>query len=357
MSPEQARGKAVDKRTDVWGFGCVLYEMLTGKRCFDGDDVADTLAFVLTKEPDWSAIPASTPPSICNLLRRCLDKDCRRRIADISTALFAIDEASTLGTAGRPVSVAIVARPVPLWRRLAVYSAPALIAGAAIVAGAMWFTMRPAPPRISRFVITTTPATALTIGGVDRDLAITPDGNRVIYVGNSGRELFVRSLDALEPVSLFKGAPHGPFVSPDGQWVGFFDGLTALKKVAITGGPPVTVATIDGNYPGGATWAPDDTIVFATNSTTTGLQQVSAAGGPTTIVTRPDRAGGEVDHLWPESLPGGRIVLFTIMPVSGGVDSAQVAVLDRQTGTQTVVVRGGSHAHLCPQWTPRLRRG
>ena len=345
MSPEQARGKPVDKRSDIWAFGCVLYEMLTGKRCFDGDDVADTLAFVLTKDPDWSAIPASTPPSICSLLRRCLDKDRRRRIGDVAAALFAIDEAGALDAAGTRGASSITARPIPLWRRLATYSAPAMIATVAIVGGAMWFTMRPAPPGISRFVITTTPATALTIGGVDRDVAITPDGSRVIYVGNNGRELFVRSLDALEPVSLFKGAPHGPFVSPDGQWVGFFDGLTVLKKVAITGGPPVTVATIDGNYPGGATWAPDDTIVFATNSTTTGLQQVSAAGGPTTIVTRPDRAGGEVDHLWPESLPGGRMVLFTIMPVSGGVDGAQVAVLDRQTGTQTVVVRGGSHAH------------
>ena len=114
--------------------------------------------------------------------------------------------------------------------------------------------------------------------------------------------------------------------------------------MAITGGPPVTIATLDGNSRG-ATWMPDDTIVFATNATATGLQQVAAAGGPTTVLTRPDRARGEADHVWPERLPGGRAVLFTVLPVTGGIDAAQVAVLDRQTGVQTVVVRRGSHAH------------
>ena len=168
----------------------------------------------------------------------------------MAAALFAIDEARALGTRPYGSSPAIGGRSIPLWRRLATYSAPALIAGLAMAGGGVWFAMRPAPPRVSRLAITTTPATALTINGGDRDLAITPDGSRVVYVGNSGRELFVRPLDALEPVSLFKGAPHGPFVSPDGQWVGFFDGLTVLKKVAITGGPPVTVATIDGDLPG-----------------------------------------------------------------------------------------------------------
>ena len=124
----------------------------------------------------------------------------------------------------------------PLWRRLAIYSAPA-VAGLAVAGGGVWVATRPEPPRVSRLAITTTPATALAINGVDRDLAITPDGSRVVYVGNNGRELFVRPLGALEPVSLFTGAPRAPFVSPDGQWVGFTDGTSVLKKVAITGGP------------------------------------------------------------------------------------------------------------------------
>ena len=221
MSPEQARGKAVDKRSDIWAFGCVLYEMLTGQRAFGGEDVADTLAFVLTKEPDWDALPPTTPPSMAILLRRCLEKDRRKRIGHISTVLFAIDEADALGPRPYGSSPATGGRSIPLWRRLATYSAPALIAGLAMAGGGVWFAMRSVPPRVSRLAITTTPATALTINGGDRDLAITPDGSRVVYVGNSGRELFVRPLDALEPVSLFKGAPRGPFVSPNGQWVGF----------------------------------------------------------------------------------------------------------------------------------------
>ena len=146
---------------------------------------------------------------------------------------------------------------------------------------------------------------------------------------------------------MFTGAPIGPFVSPDGRWIGFVDGTTVLKKVAVTGGSAVTLATLDG-LPRGATWAPDDTIIFATPNLATGLQRIAAAGGPTTILTRPDRTQGERDHLWPELLPGGRAVLFTITALTGGLDAAQVVVLDLQTGTRTVLVQGGSDAHYVP---------
>ena len=214
------------------------------------------------------------------------------------------------------------------------------------------------PPRVSRLPRRASGTAALTIIGIDRDLAITPDGSRVVYVGNRGTQLFVRALDALEPVAVFTGAPRGPFVSPDGQWIGFVDGVTTLKKVAVTGGPAVTLATLDGRGPRGATWGPDDTIIVATNSGTTGLQRVAAAGGPTTVLTRPDRAQGEADHLWPELLPGGRAVLFTITALTGGLDAAQVAVLDLQTGTRTILVRGGSsRATTCRRRPSRLRGG
>ena len=162
-----------------------------------------------------------------------------------------------------------------------------------------------------------------------------------------GTQLFVRALDTLESVPVFTGAPRGPFVSPDGQWIGFVDG-GVLKKVPMTGGPAIPLATTDAPTPLGATWGPDDTIIFATTNGATGLQQVAAAGGPTTVLTRPDRARGEADHIWPERLPGRRAVLFTITAVTGGLDAAQVAVLDMQTGTRTVLVRGGSHAHYVP---------
>ena len=346
MSPEQAKGREADKRSDVWAFGCVLFEMLTGKGPFAGDDVSDTLANVLKREPDWAALPAEVPPALRALLRRCLEKDRRERVADISTALFVLKEQASLAAPSWTASAAPSRRP--LWRRSVAPVTVALVTSTVVGAG-VWFATHPAdpvPPRVERFTIASSGATTLTVSGFDRDLAITPDGSRVIHVGNNGTQLFVRSLDALEPAVVFKGAPRGPFVSPDGHWIGFVDGL-ALKKVAVTGGPAVTLATVDSPVLG-ATWGPDDTIIFGTYLSATGLQRVAAAGGPTMVLTRIDRAVGELAHLWPELLPGGRAVLFTITAQTGGLDAAQVAVLDLQTGTRTVLVHGGSHAHYVP---------
>ena len=344
MSPEQARGKPVDKRADIWAFGCVLYEMLTGQRAFDGQGVSETLARVIEREPDWARLPATLSPALRTYLRRCLQKDPRQRVQAIGDVRLALEGAfeTAVPRADAPVGVA---RPAA-WRRIAALTAGAL-AVAAVSTTLTWFALRRAEPaslRVSRLQVTPRGAAALTLGGDGGALAISRDGSRLVYVGNNGTQLFVRALDALEPVAVFTGAPRGPFVSPDGQWIGFADG-TALKKVAVTGGPAVTLATLDGNRPGGATWAPDDTIIFSTNNLTTGLQRVAAKGGPTTVLTWPDRAQGDGDHLRPEMLPGGRAVLFTIeAPGLGG----QVAMLDLQTGTHTVLVRGGSGAHYVP---------
>jgi serine/threonine-protein kinase len=222
-----------------------------------------------------------------------------------------------------------------------VAAAVALVVGGSVGAG-MWLATRPSPPRVSELTIPTTPATALFVNGVDRDVAMTRDGSRVVYVGNRGTELFLRSLDALEPVSLYRGGLRGPFVSPDGQWVGFFDNTNTLKKVALSGGPPVTLATLDGPSRG-AVWLPDTDCFCDVRA-----RHWFTAGGrrrwPVTVLTRPDPARGEADHVWPEALPGGRAVLFTIIPFTGGLDAARIAVFDLQTHTQTVVMRGGSHA-------------
>ena len=344
MAPEQAKGREADKRSDIWAFGCVLYEMLTGKRPFDGDDVSDTLANVLKIDPDWSALPASVPASIRALLRRCVEQgspaSCGRHLnravragegrESRATGRHGVGRAAATqaavaahrGTDGR--CVGDCRRPRGLRR--------------------VWFATRPAPPRVTRMTITASGPAALTINGNDRDLALSPDGTHVVYVGNSGTQLFVRAFDALEPVAIASGNKLGaPFVSPDDQWVGFRD-AGALRKVAITGGPPITLARLDGGFRG-ATWAPDDTIIFATNNAATGLQRVSAAGGTPEVLTRPDHAQGEADHLWPEILPGGRAVLFTITSQTGGLETAQVAVRDLRTGTQKVLLRGGSHGH------------
>jgi serine/threonine-protein kinase len=342
MSPEQAKGKPTDKRSDIWGFGCVLFEMLTGRQAFAADNVAAVLARVIEREPDWRILPASLPPRVSELLRLCLEKNPTRRrqaAGDVRIDLerACIDALTASGT--REVSP----RGRGLrsgWSRTTAVSLVTAIAAASGV----WLAARPEAPHVSQLAIAMTPATALAINGNDRDVAVTADGSRVVYVANNGRDLLVRSLEVLEPVRLFTGSPRGPFVSPDGQWVGFIDGSAVLKKVAITGGPPTTVATIDGGSRG-ATWASDNTIIFASAAPMTGLQQVSAGGGPITVLTRPDRDRGDADHVWPELLPGGRSVLFTIFPVTGGVEAAQIAVLDLSTGAQTVVVRGGSHAH------------
>jgi len=342
MSPEQAKGRPADKRSDIWGFGCVFYELLTGKRAFEGEDISDTLANILKTEPAWNALPVITPPTIRTLLQGCLEKDRRDRFGDISTPRFLMSErAAGLSGSGFPLTVPPPA--VPVWQRLLAIALTAVVAGLA-VGGSVWLLTRSVPPRVSRLTISQTGSAALTIDGGASNVAITPDGSRIVYVGNRGSELFVRPLDALEPVSLFKGNPRGPFISPDGEWVGFFDATTILKRVAITGGPAVSIANLDGNSRG-ATWLPGDTIVFATAAATTGLQQVAADGGAVTVLTRPDRERGNADHLWPELLPDGQAVLFTILPISGRVEEAQIAVLDLKTRIQKVVMRVGSNGH------------
>ena len=352
MAPEQAKGRPADKRSDVWAFGCVLYEMLTGKRPFEGEDVSDTLANVLKIDPDWGALPREVPPAVRALLRRCVEKDRRKRIADISTALFVLDEATSLAAAGEGPARAGHYVQDRVGRRIAIFTAAALVVGAAAAGTLVWLATRPTPsvpPRVERFTMAPLGTAALTINGNDRDLAMTPDGTRIVYAGNNGTQLFVRTLDQLDPAPLTTaGAVRAVFVAPDGQWVGFVDNNTFLKKVAITGGPAVTLAQMDAASRG-TTWAPDDTIIFATSNATTGLQRVSAGGGTVSVLTRPDRARGEADHLWPEMLPGGRSVLFTITTSSGGgLDAAQIAVLDLASGTHQILLRGGSHAHYAP---------
>jgi serine/threonine-protein kinase len=354
MSPEQARGRPVDKRADIWAFGCVLYEMLTAKRAFDGDDITDTIVAIVSKEPDWSALPAGTPSTVRSLLRRCLDKDAKRRLRDIGEARLALDE-DVRGVRLQPdlAGPREAGRDVRSRRRTALVSSAALAIGAAIATGLMWVATRPAPPRVSRLVVAPDGDASLRIQGASRDVAITPDGAQVIYAGGmGGNEVFVRRLDQLDAASVGRfEQPRDPFVSPDGQWIGFFSGNTRLNKVAITGGPAVTIGAVDG-VPRGATWGVDDTIVLATGNPGSGLQRISAAGGEVTVLTKPNADAGELDHWWPQLLPGGRAVLFTIVPRGGGgfpaIEDHQVALLDLQTGAHKILVRGGSHAQYVP---------
>ena len=361
MSPEQTRGQPLDRRTDIWAFGCVLFEMLAGRAPFAGDTISDTFAAILEREPDWGALPAAVPAAVRTLIRRCLEKDGRQRTGDISVAQFVLDDLADVGSRTAPGSSAATTPRPPLWRRVAILSVTWLV-GVAMAASAVWFAMRSTapPPRVSRLLITPASAAAPSVGVVGYSVAITPDGTRVVYTGANNTALFVRALDQLEATSITGlGEPYGVFVSPDGQWIGFFDGVTALRKVAITGGPAVTLGRPDGTALG-ASWGADGSIIFATINRTTGLQRIASAGGEPTVLTRPNLADGEDDHVWPQILPGGQAVLFTITATTGGPDQAQVAVLDLRTGTQSVLIRGGSDAryvasgHLVYRATGRL---
>jgi serine/threonine-protein kinase len=343
MSPEQARSKPVDKRSDIWAFGCVLYEMLASRPAFADEDVSLTVSNILRRDPDWVALPAAIPRYVCHTLRLCLMKDPRERLQAIGDVRLAMQGAFQTE---RPLGDKNRGGRVTGWRRLAMGGIASLILGAFIGANATWFEPTPDPPRLVRTEITGSAASALSIQGRDRDLAITPDGSRIVYRGADG--LFVRALDQLEPMQI--GGiedPRNIFTSPDGQWVGFFAN-GSLSKIPITGGPAVKVTAVGVYTPRGAAWGPDETIIYATTAAATGLQRVSATGGDPARLTNPDEERGEAAHVWPEFLPGGRSVLFTILPRGPTINDAQIAVLDLATGRYKLILRGGSHAHYSP---------
>ena len=335
MAPEQAKGRPADKRSDIWAFGCVLYEMLTGRRAFAGDDVGDTMAAVLRDEPDWNAFPAGIPQPIHTLVQRCLTKDWHRRIADISIARYLLTEPALARlSAGSGIGAA-----PSRWQRLVIPLAAALLS-AAVTAAVFTLRRAPAKIRVSRLAIPASPGTSIAIGTNDRDLAISPDGQRIAYIG-AGGTIYVRSIDRLEPTPLRGlGSPRGLFFSPDGLWIGYGDGGSgALKKVSVTGGPPITVSPLNGAARG-AVWLRDRTIVFATDEAATGLLRVADGGGDPAVVTRPDAGRGEADHWWPELSADDRYLIFTIRPRTG--DVSQIAVLDLSTNQYRTVIKDGS---------------
>jgi serine/threonine-protein kinase len=342
MSPEQARGRAVDRRADIWAFGCVLYEMLTAAVAFSGDDVTDTIVAVVSKEPDWTTLPVAAQ-GLRPLVESCLRKDPKRRLQSIGDVRVQIEDllSGPIAAVQPTPSRAAVAPKRPL----ASIAAAATIAGAAVAALATWAVMRPAPRQpepTTRFTIVPPVSQPLAIRGADRDLAISPDGRLLAYrAGPSGAvpaQLMIRALDQLEsrPVPGASDA-RGPFFSPDSKWIAFFSGAE-LKKVAVNGGPAMTLCHIPG-VPRGGTWLADNTIVFATISGA-GLQRVPAGGGDPAALTTLDQK--EAQHLFPDGLPDGRGVLFTITGGENLVDTAQIAVLDLKTGKRKVLVRGGS---------------
>jgi eukaryotic-like serine/threonine-protein kinase len=350
MAPEQAKGRAVDRRADVWAFGVVLYEMLTGRRAFDGADISEVLASVLKDTPSHDALPPGTPAAIRRLLRRCLEKNPAKRLDSMAAARLDLDEALDASEAsGEPAGRAggmSIARVAVI--ALAAAAAASLAGGAAV-----WRLTTPPPGPVQRLSIAPPKGGVLHLETNHQDVAITPDGSQVIYWNRtaSGVNYF-----QIRPLAQFEGSildaeprARGMFLSPDGAWIGFQGGApsgegAALMKVAIGGGTPALVARLDANLRG-ASWGADDTILFATARTATGLHRVKAAGGTPEMLTTADGRNGEIDHLWPHLLPGGTHALFVIRRLNGPSD---IGLLDLEARTWRVLVAGGTMPRYAP---------
>jgi eukaryotic-like serine/threonine-protein kinase len=321
MAPEQAKGKPVDRRADIWAFGCVLYEMLAGQKAFEGETVSDVLAAVIKSEPDWSALPADTPPGMQRLVRRCLQKDVRQRLQAIGDARIAIEEtlsgessiSGMLPQTGEGLGEPDRVRLSPLLRAL-----PWAIAAACLLFGPfgtyVYFRPRLTPAPATRSFITAPEKMQFAFGApVTGAPVLSPDGTRLVFpaLDASGNEaLWVRPLDSISAKLLqaTEGAKL-PFWAPDSRQLGFFQD-EKLKKIDVTGGPPVLIC--DAASGRGGTWNRDDIIVFAPE-TNGGLSSVPAAGGtPSAIVPAPGAGGvsGSFSDRWPEFLPDGKHFIY-----------------------------------------------
>ena len=356
MSPEQAKGKAADQRSDVWAFGCVLYEMLTGRRTFDGEDVSETLAAVLRSDPDLAALPDGTPSAIRTLIRRCLERDPRRRIASLSTARFVIDEVAALDGAaasGRSsanvsqaqIQAAVASGRRQLIRRLAIPFV-VVLAAAAVAIGMLWSrAWRVEPPAVTRFGIAIEPRGFFNAALGRPVLGLSNDGRTIVYFAN--RQVFLRPLSefahhALTVSEIGSSLFHSPVFSPDDSAIAFFGG-GVVKRVNVGGGAAVLACRVA--QPWGMTWHQTGLVV--------GL-------GPAGIVrcapnsTEPERlvtlAPGEQAQ-GPQLLPDGDSLLFTLARTQDGFDpwdKAEIVVESLRTRQRTTIIRGGADARYLP---------
>ena len=325
MSPEQASGETTDKRSDIWSFGVVLFEMLTGQRVFTGKTISHVLSAVLQVEPKWDSLPITTPQPLTRLLRRCLEKEPKRRLRDVSEAVIHLEEAAA-APVGSPSTAEAASQPAGWRQALPLVLAASLIV--AVITGlAVWSVTRPAPPmppRVTRFSIALSPN--MSPGALHGRIALSPSGTHLVYALDD--QLYLRAMDQRDaaPIRGTEGALE-PFFSPDGQWVGFFaDGQ--IKRVAVTGGAPVALAPA--NAPYGPSWSVDDTILFGAAE---GIFRVAGAGGTPELISAAE--SGEAGFARPQLLPGGERILFTTVP--GG----QVVIQSLVTGERRVLIDAG----------------
>jgi len=336
MSPEQAKGKTVDKRADIFAFGAVLYELLTGKRAFQGETITETLGAIIHKEPDWAALPESTPGIIQVLLRQCLQKDPNTRLRDIAdfqalseTTLARIEPIGTAQPGGQRWAMAV-----------------GLVVLTAVVTGlAVWLLIQPSSPEqsLNRFVVTPSPPASLRNAPAN-ELAISPDGRHFIYTatGAGGNQLYLRSLDDFvdRPIPGTEGVVGSPFFSPDGESVGFFAG-GSLKKILLAGGSPFTLCEAGPPAQRGS-WGLDDTIVFTAGAEgAPGLYQVPAAGGERQFLGNGNPGQVEGGYNFSHLLPDGKGVLASLFLRP---NDFRIEVVSLDTGERKIILEHGKDA-------------
>ncbi len=332
MAPEQARGRAVDKRADIWAFGAVLYEMLSGRRAFPGEDLSETLASVLKHEVDWTALPSSTPEAVRRLIERCLQCDPKQRLRDIGEARILLDDPRSIAPA--PHSARKISAAVPLLVALVLLALTA-------AGGISWYVTRKAGRSgVSRFLISAPEDQTLNLPSVGSALTISPDGRHLVYVAND--RLYLRPISEFSarpiPGTENPGGPTDPVFSPDGLWVAFFarrDGT--IKKIPVAGGSAVTICSA--SMPYGMRWTPDG-IYFGQASI--GIRRVSCEGGEPEVVV--PTSPGDLAH-GADVLPGGRLLL-TLATGTGmdRWDRSRVILATPRTGQRTTLIEGGSDA-------------
>jgi Tol biopolymer transport system component len=328
MSPEQARGKRIDKRTDIWAFGCVLFEMLTGKRAFDGETTSDMIAAILERTPDLRRLPKDTPASVRRVIARCLEKDPKRRARDIAEVRVALDDDAA----------AAKTSPTPPWLAFATGAAVIAVIGTAAWYGAGRGELRPTAPAEAEFVL---PISGI-INPADSWAIASPDGRRLAFVVRSeDREpmIWIRSLHSARPTPLAgtEGVAGQVFWSPDGRHLGFRAG-GRLKRVPVDGGPVQVICPLSVHV--GATWSKDDVIVLAP-ANRDGLYRVPASGGTLEAITKIDPKT-ENSHRWPHFLPDGRHFIFTVRTDRGINNALRLGSLD--SANTTVLVESQSNA-------------
>jgi Tol biopolymer transport system component len=347
MSPEQARGRAVDRRTDVWAFGCTFFEALSGKSPFAGATGSDTLAHVLEREPDWAALPAGTPPLVSQLLRRSLRKEASERLRDMGDARLQIEEAIAESSVPQAFAAAPSGAAAKAGRHALAWTALGAVLGlvAALLA---WRALisdkpaaRPAPPgSLVRFSLRPPPGLGI-ITYSSASLAFSHDGSRLAMAAQGSEEsgLYIRPLDALEAVKVSgTERARSPFFYPGDDWVGFEAG-GRLQRVGTAGGAPQDL--FESPYPAGASVPGPGALLIFVPTFTGGLFELAGPGAPARRLTAPNRSQGEGAHLWPSALPDGRGILFAIWKGGRSQDEGSIAVLELNAKEPKVVLEGG----------------